>query len=451
MTEKPRVRCDSNGTWLADGLSNVVANLGTLRDKASHTTYTPDILDSVELVNAYRTSWLAAAVVDYPAEDATRKWRNWRAEADQITKIEAVEKRLGLKTKVQAALITSRLMGGSAIYINTGANNPGAPLRPGEEVRSLVVLSKDQITPKEIVKDIDSEYFGRSEFYTLFGGASGDASTIDIHASRFAIFPGAQVPGAMYAGHAGSSMWGDSVLQKRLAAVKSADSAVANISSLMYEANVDVMKVQGFASLLEQNQDDLILRRARLQAAMKGINGMLMIDAEDDYQKKSSNFAGLDALLGRFFDWAAGAAGIPVTRLFGRAAAGLSGSGDGDERVYYDRVEDVQTDDIAPAISLLDDCMITQALGDRPAEVYYEWAPMRQKTEAENADIFSKYATAARSLAGNEVDGVIPLDALSAAMVNALTESGALPGLEGYVKDFGRQAEEEGELGGIYR
>src|SRR5690625_7775993 len=78
MTEKPRVRCDSNGTWLADGLSNVVANLGTPRDKASHTTYTPDILDSADLVNAYRTSWLAAAIVDYPAEDATRKWRNWR-------------------------------------------------------------------------------------------------------------------------------------------------------------------------------------------------------------------------------------------------------------------------------------------------------------------------------------------------------------------------------------
>src|SRR5690625_418109 len=227
MTEKPRVRCDSNGTWLADGLSNVVANLGTPRDKASHTTYTPDILDSADLVNAYRTSWLAAAIVDYPAEDATRKWRNWRAEADQITKIEAVEKRLGLKTKVQAALITSRLLGGSAIYINTGSADPRAPLTPGEEVRSLVLLCKGQITPSVIAKPCYSEYVVRSEFYTLFGADTVDPRPTDIHASRFAIIPGAQVPGALYAGQARPSMWADSVLQNRMEAVKSADSAVA--------------------------------------------------------------------------------------------------------------------------------------------------------------------------------------------------------------------------------
>lgn len=449
MTEKPRVRCGSDGSILNDGLTNVVANLGTSRDKSAHTTYLPDILTSSELINAYRTSWLAAAVVDYPAEDATRKWRNWRAEAKQITAIEAEEKRLQLKAKVQAALITSRLVGGSAIYINTGSSDPESPLSVGEEIRSLVVLSKDQLTAKEIVKDIESEYFGRSEFYTLFNGATGDAEPIDIHASRFAIFPGSRIPGTTHGGfNDARGAWGDSVLQKSMSAVKSADSAIANIASMLYEANVDVMKVQGFAELLANNDDNLILRRARLQAAMKGINGMLMIDAEDDYQKKSASFSGLDSLLGKFFEWASGAAGIPVTRLFGRSAAGLSGDGDGDERIYYDRVEDVQTDDIAPAIALLDQVMITQALGSVPADVYYEWAPMKQKTEDENADIFTKYATAARSLAGNNAGEVIPLDALSDAMVNALTEAGVLPGLEGYVKQYGTLGEQGGFVGG---
>src|SRR5690606_31601160 len=128
--------------------------------------------------------------------------------------------------------------------------------------------------------------------------------------------------------------------------------------------------------LLAQHQDELILRRARLQAAMKGINGMLMIDAQDDYEKKSAAFSGLEALMARFFEWVSGAARIPVTRLFGRAVAALSGSGEGDERVYYDRIADIQSQGIEPAISLLDECIITQALGERPAEIYYEWAPL---------------------------------------------------------------------------
>lgn len=434
---------------IADGLKNVVANLGTSRDKSSHTEYIPDFLTSHELTSAYRTSWLAAAICDYPAEDATRKWRAWRAEAGQISRIEAEEKRLGLKTKTQAALVTARLLGGSAIYINTGAPDPTKPLVPGEEVRSLVTLSRDQLTAKEIVKDIDSEYFGRPEFYTLFSGATGEARPVDIHASRFAIFPGKSIPGNTGTGTNGvNGAWGDSVLQKSMSAVKSTDSAIANIASLVYEANVDVMRVQGFATLLEQNQDDLILRRAHLQAAMKGINGMMMIDAEDSYEKKSASFSGLDALLAKFFDWAAGAAGIPVTRLFGRAAVGLSGGGDGDERVYYDRVEDIQADDIEPAISLLDECIITQALGNRPEEVYFEWRPLRQKSEAEMADIFTKYATAARALAGANAGEVVPLDALSDAMVNALTEAGVLPGLEGYIETYGTLGEQYGFAGG---
>lgn len=449
MTEKPRVRVSSDGVMLGDGLQNVVANLGTSRDKAAHTTYVPDILTSHELINTYRTSWLAAAVVDFPAEDATRKWRAWRAEAEQISRIEALEKRLQVKTKVQAALITSRLVGGSAIYINTGASDPTAPLVAGEEIRSLVVLSKDQLTAEAVVKDIDSEYFGKPEFYTLFSGATGDTTPVTIHASRFAIFPGSAIPGTTGTGTSGiNGVWGDSVLQKSMSAVKATDSAIANIASMLYEANVDVMKVEGFADLLANNGDDLILRRARLQAAMKGINGMLMIDAGDDYQKKSANFSGLDSLLGKFFDWAAGSAKLPVTRLFGRAAAGLSGSGDGDERVYFDRIEDVQSDDIEPAIALLDECIITQALGGRPEEVYFEWRPLRQKSEAEMADIFTKYAQAARALAGTNAGEVIPLFALSDAMVNALTESGALPGLEGYVKENGTLSEEYEMVGG---
>lgn len=441
MTRKPRARAGTDGVWLADGLTNVVANLGTPRDKSFHTTYTPEFFSAHDLTSAYRTSWLAAAICDYPAEDATRKWRAWRAEAEQISRIEALERRLGLKTKVQAALVTARLLGGSAIYINTGAPDPTMPLVPGEEIRSLVVLSKEQLTPSTAVKDIDSDYFGRPEIYTLFSGATGETKPVDIHASRFAVFPGAPVPGT-------NSAWGDSVLQKSMSAIKQTDSAIANIASLLYEANVDVMKVQGFATLLEQNQDDLILRRAHLQAAMKGINGMLMIDAEDDYEKKSASFSGLDALLGKFFDWAAGAAGIPVTRLFGRAAVGLSGGGDGDERVYYDRIEDIQTDDIGPAIALLDECIITQALGNRPEEVYFEWRPLRQKSEAEMADIFTKYANAARSLAGANAGEVVPMDALSDAMVNALTEAGVLPGLEGYVVKYGTLGEQNGFVGG---
>jgi phage-related protein, HI1409 family len=442
--EKPRLRCIGDSATISDGLQNVVANLGTGRDKASHTVYVADNLTSEELVAMYRTSWLAAAICDYPAEDATRKWRNWRAEADQITKIEAEEKRLGLQHKVQEALIAARILGGAALYISAENQDPSQPLKPGDKINSLILLGKDELTPGEIVRDIQSPYYGKPEFYEI--NSNGPGARIRVHASRFAIFTGRKVPGASV--YTSNGVWGDSALQNTLSAIKSADTTVANIASLVFEANVDVMKVQGFADLLAQHQDELILRRARLQAAMKGINGMLMIDAQDDYEKKSATFSGLEALMARFFEWVSGAARIPVTRLFGRAAAALSGSGDGDERVYYDRIADIQSQDIEPAIALLDECIITQALGSRPPEIYYEWAPLRQRTEAESAEMFSKYAAAARALAGTNTGEVIPVDALSDAIVNALTELGVLPGLEAAVDKYGSLAEQSGFVGG---
>lgn len=444
MTNKPRMQSHSNGVMISDGLQNVVANLGTSRDKAYHTAYVPDNLTSEQLVAMYRTSWLAAAICDYPAEDATRKWRNWRAEADQITKIEAEENRLGLQHKVQEALIASRILGGSALYISAENQDPTQPLKPGDKINSLVLMGKDELTAGEIVRDIASPYYGKPEFYEI--NSNGQGARVRVHASRFAIFTGRKVPGAGV--YTSSGVWGDSALQSTLSAIRSADTTVANIASLIFEANVDVMKVQGFAELLGQHQDELILRRAHLQAAMKGINGMLMIDAQDDYEKKSAAFSGLETLMAKFFDWVSGAARIPVTRLFGRAAAALSGGGEGDERVYYDRVGDIQSQNIAPAISLLDECIITQSLGDRPAEIYYEWAPLRQRTETESAEMFGKYAAAARALAGANAGEVIPVDALSDAMVNALTEIGVLPGLEAAVDQYGSLGEQEGFVGG---
>lgn len=425
---------------LLDGLVNIVANLGTSRDKSAHATYAVTQLTPQDLLNTYRASWLAAAIVDYPAEDATRNWRNWRAKEDQITKIEELEKSLGVKGLVNEALISARLYKAAAIYINTNDADQSSPLKPGKEIRSLVVLSSLVLRPKEIVKDISNPYYGKAELYTL----STAGKQVDIHASRLVIFLGRKLPGDTGNIGAFTDSWNaDSVLEAAVETVHQYDSAMANMSSLMYEAKVDVFKFKGFAELLERTaNDELLTRRLQTQAAMKGINGAVVIDMEDDYQQKSATFSGAPEIIMKIQESAAGAAGMPVTRLFGRAVAGLSGSGDGDERVYFDRISQSQETEIGPAMSVLDECMIVQALGSRPPEVHYQWAPLRQTTAAERADVFSKTATAARALAGTNAGELIPLDALSDSLVNEFTELGVLPGLDQGIAKYGSLSEQ---------
>lgn len=425
---------------ILDGIVNVLANLGTQRDKSSHAKYVANSMQAHEQLSTYRSSWLAAAIIDNPAEDATRNWRNWRAPAEQITKIETLEKQLGVKGLVKDALVAARLYRAAAIYINTDEQDQSSPLRPGRDIRSLVVLTSQVLRPKEVVKDISSPYYGRAEIYTM----QSNGRQVEIHASRLVIFLGRKLPADSGSAGLDSDGWGsDSVLEAAIDTVRQYDSAMANLSSMFYEAKVDVFRFKGYAELLQDPRNDgLVTRRLSNQAAMKGINGAVVIDMEDDYEQKSVSFSGLPEAIAKIQESAAGAAGQPVTRLFGRAVAGLSGSGDGDERVYYDRIKQDQETDIGPAMRVLDDCMIQQALGSRPADIYYEWTPLRQSTAAERAEVFSKTATAARAIAGTNAGELLPLDALSDALVNELTEMGVLPGLDQKIKEYGSLSEQ---------
>lgn len=428
---------------LADGLVNVAANLGIGRDKAAYSKYVTSQLSAEELLTTYRNSWLARKIVDYPAQDATRKWRAWRADVDQITKIEAVEKSLGLQRQLNAALIAARLYGGAALYINTTDPDPAEPLQPGAEIKSLAVLTRNSLSAEADVRDIDSPYFGKPEYYTISGGRM-----VRIHASRIVRLVGESVP--VDIGMANDLQgWGDSALQSTMDSIKQVDSTMANIASLVFEAKVDVFKFQGFADLMADGGDDIAIRRLQTQALIKGINGAVVLDAEDDYQQKSASFSGLPDIIAKFQDAAAGASGIPVTRLFGRAAAGLSGNGDGDERTYFDRITQLQNNDLAPALALLDECIIVQALGNRPPDIYYQWNPLRQIGEAERAEIFAKTASAARSIAGTTVGALIPVDAMSDALVNELVEQGVLPGLDQAIAKYGTLSEQDGLDGGV--
>lgn len=427
--------------YLNDKLVNLVANLGTDRDKASGSTYAPVILTDEQLVNAYRGAWLPRKIVDIPALDATRKWRSWQADRSQIEKIEADEIRLGLRAKVKEALIKARLFGGAAIYIGTGDRDPSKPLDPRTVrrggVKYLAVMTRRQLSPTEIETDPMQPLYGRPKAYRMTGSG---ASTLEIHPSRLVLFRGAEHPepdlvaGPEYG-------WGDSILQSVMESVKQSDSTMANVASMVFEAKVDVVRIPGFMEGLKSKEyEKRVQERVRLAALMKSINGMLVMDKEEEYDSKEASFGGLPDVMDRFLQAVAGAADIPATRLLGQSPAGLNSSGESDLRNYYDRVEATQTLDIASALSTLDECLIRSALGDRPAEIYFAWRPLWQPTAKERSDIGK---TTADTIKAIKETGLFPEDALSKASATLLVENDVVPGLESAIKDLA--TEQEGE------
>lgn len=427
-------------SYINDRLVNLVSRLGTGEDKSAQSQYTLVPLTDHQLEEAYRSAWLPRKIVDIPAFDATRRWRTWQAQAEEISLLEAEEKRLQVKLRVLTALIRARLYGGAGIYIGTGDRDPTLPLVPERlqkgGVQFLTVLSRGEITAGEIEDDPTNERYGRPRHYIL-------GNNVHVHPSRLAVFTGNELPTDLIA-DAVTRSWGDSILQSVYNQVQQADNTSANIAALVFEAKVDVFKIPNFMRYVgEEDYRNKVVDRVRLAANTKGNLAALLMDAEEDYEQKQLQFNGMTDILMAFMQLCSGAADIPLTRLLGQSPGGLNSSGEHDLKNYYDRVSSIQELEVEPAIAVLDECLIRSALGKRPDELHYTWRSLWQTSETERSENSKRAAETIKTVMES---GLIPEGPLAQAAVNLLTESGAMPGLEAAVGEWsaGTDLEEGG-------
>lgn len=421
----------------SDTLVNLISGLGTVRDKSTGNAFALTVLDKMALDAAYRGDWIARKIVDVPAFDETREWRDWQAEKPQIELLEQEEARHGVQRKVAQGRKLARLYGGSVIFIGDGTANPMAPLVP-EQVKKgglkyLNVFSRHEMVAGELDQDPLSPFYGEPVKYSL----AGAGKMVDIHPSRVVRFIGAEIPDRVLA----SDGWGDSVLQAVNDAVLHASSASATIAALLQEAKVDVIKVPGFMESLGSAEfRSRIIERYSLANLGKSITNSLLMDAEEEWDHKQISFAQLPEVLNTYLQIASGAADIPATRLLGQTPGGLQSTGQSDTRNYYDRIGAGQNLDLRPALSRLDEVLIRSALGIRPPEVHYTWAPLWQMTEVEKAEVAQKKAQAVKAIADT---GLIPDAAFARGVQNMFVEDGTFPGLDAALDEFGNEPQDK--------
>lgn len=423
-----------------DGLINLVANLGTSRDKASGSYYDFPIINLQEIINAYRGAWLPRKIVDIPALDATRAWREWQGNAAEVTALDNEEQRLDIRRKVKDAITRARLTGGAAIFIGTGDSDLSKPLdlnRIGRGgLKYLTVLSRNQLAPGPLERDVESEWFNKPSFYTLMMAQAqvpeSVIGTMQIHPSRLAMFHG--VPPADE-GYVGSLQgWGEPVLLSIMQAVKNMDATTANVASLVFEAKVDTIGIPNLMMNISDPDYEAKLRTRMLAAeTSKGVNGTLLHDAQETLGQKTATFSGLQDILDRMMQLVSGAADIPATRLLGQAPAGMNATGESDLRNYYDRVAAMQTLEMQPQMYRMDEALIRSALGTRPPELYFRWSSLWQTSAKDRATIGLQSAQAVQAL---KATGLIPDEPLAHSVVTMMTENGVMPGLEGAVNDW---------------
>jgi phage-related protein (TIGR01555 family) len=420
-----------------DGFQNVVANLGTARDKAAHGEYSRPQYSQQEQFNiAYEYAWLPRRVVSQVAEDAFRKWREWNAKPEQITAIEREEKRLKLRDIGERAYNDARLRGKSFVYISVKGdeNNVDKPLNLNRirlgDINHLTHLTRDDVADGEIDIDPISPTFGEPQYYEI-----ASTQLTRIHPSRLVVFKGDPRPASFLRGAEANS-----VLSASMDAIKRHDATVANIASLVYEARVDVITVPGLAEMLvDPDEEQRLMRRFSLMAQMKGNNGLVMLNGSaspdspsEEWEQKNTTFATLPDIIEKAQEEVSAAARIPRALLFGVSTGGMGSTGDLELSNYYDFINTIQTNHVEPSMNVLDEALIRSALGDRPDDVWYDWRSLWQMSDKEKAEIGKMIADKWKVA----IDAGLPPDAAIPSLVNDLTETGVGGGVEQHFNDW---------------
>ena len=488
--------------YTKDTLQNLVTGLGIQGvDPGQNYKYILNLLDRATLENMYRGDWLSRNICDKPADDMTREWRNWKANQEQIKAIETVEKTMDLQRKVKQWIIKARLYGGAALVLGVDDGNPpSAPIDLDRCqkgcLRYVVVLHRYELNAGPRIYNVNDPYYTRSAYYTVatpmfgFQGEGGVTApqppgqtervpgalntfmnnvlpfksmaknypnTIptnfgleQIHPSRVLELPGNELPDWRLAPLGGG--WGDSSLQTVIDTVNSFTETYQSTAALVRDAKLDVIKMPEMAlNLTNQDYKNRLLDRFTLSAQTKSVISALILDKEEEWERISTNYRGLDMVLHEFLTLVSGAAGIPVSILFGQAygrglAGGSTGGGADDVRSYYDACATKQKNDIAPRLGMLDQVLVRSALGRFDDTIHYEWNPLWQLSDQDKAAIQYQKAQATQIYSSL---GLINEDALREGLVNQLIEDNVYAGFGAAIEKYGAEPEEPDDTGGF--
>ena len=220
-----------------------------------------------------------------------------------------------------------------------------------DQFRGLLVLDRWLVEPElsDLVTDLGPQ-LGLPKFYRVSSGAPALRNAV-VHYSRLAFrMVGVQLP---YQQRLTENLWGLSVLERLYDRMISFDTASTGAAQLVGKAWLRTLKIKDMRTVVASGGAamDGLIKYTEMMRRFQGIEGISLIDAEDEFQTDThSAFSGLDSVLSQFALQLSGALQIPLTRLFGQSPAGFS-DGDNDMRNYYDYIRQRQQTDLHEGIT----------------------------------------------------------------------------------------------------
>lgn len=373
---------------LGAGATNLAEAAGYVMQRMTWDYWTLNIL--------FRDNWIAKAIIEKPANEMLKNGFEVQTELDpdKVSKIMQVWNRTKTREKFLDLIKWARLYGGAVLVpLIENQDDLSKPLdydsiMPDSYKGCFVVDRWCGISPSlELVSDIGDPEFGQPMYYDV----SSDTlkKTVRIHHSRLIKMIGRKLP---YWEEVAETYWGASELEHVYTELKKRDDTSANISFLIFLANIRVFSMEGLGQAITLGDQDSL---ARVYSTMQNMNrlmcstGTFAIDKEDSFQEHQYSFTGINDVYESFMLDISGAAEIPIDKLFGRSPSGFN-SGEETLQNYYDTIQEKQESDIRYPLEKLIRIITMSAVGEIPDDLEVVFNPVRRPSSLEKADLASK-------------------------------------------------------------
>lgn len=353
------------------------------------------------MLTLYRNHWIARRIVDLPAQDMTRAWckLTCQIEPDEIQQFDRVVARTFTPHRIRQAMKWARLYGGAGclMAIKGHERKLAEPLDIDEVMPDsyLGLIPFDRWSGIQPSNDVSNDMnnpreWGLPQTYQVNSAEGG--KSFEVHASRILRFCGPDVPTPEFQAQ---QYWGISCLEPVFEDLQKRDNASWSMLNLLFRANIIAQRNPELANLLSGlgvSQEALVRWNARMEAQNQLLSNqsMLVLGKEGELFSTSFAFSGLGDVYAQFQMDVAGAAEIPVTRLFGRTVTGLGQSNDADERYYEERIAQEQDGNLRPQLDRLYPVICMSTLGEVPDDLDFTFPSIRVLTEEEKSDMTDK-------------------------------------------------------------
>ncbi|KAA6459649.1 DUF1073 domain-containing protein [Acidobacteria bacterium AB60] len=394
----------------ADMYANPKANIGFGSTSAANGgVYVPVriSLNYLELLNIYRGSWIARAIIDSFVEDALKDFPTLECnlKPEDVAEFRRVLASTHTLQKYIEGRKWGRLFGGAIGIIALAGKRHrdlSQPLRLDDvqpaSYRGLIIVDRwSGVCPSnELVSDIENPAeYGLPEYYEV---TTEVGQTFRVHHSRAIRFIGRDLP--LFEKQI-QTYWGMSELECVYEDMKRYDYMLAGVTDLIARAHVIAMKEPMMAQMLagtgvtQTQYNDYLLRMQAVSESI-GTNGLLALGKDSEIFPMSYSFGGLADIGRMYMTQLCGAAGCPMSRLFGQTNTGLGQSGEGDLQTWYDSVDTKRKREDRPNFDKLIPIICMSTFGEVPEDLDYAFPSMRSVTDDERADLAQKTTQAVK-------------------------------------------------------